>query len=683
MTIPIYHANDEELMFENDMMRNETAAIFHLKIFSLKMVKIALFLTLLGVLGCINAAKIAVPAKSYACQADGSCRLIDNSQQQVEGDLSQSTCLLTCGKGYIWPYPTGDVTIGSALSPISVEDMKFTFSNDDKARNPAFSALFQQMKNNFNTEVTATAVSKGSAIQSSNIAKTVSVVGNIRNHNLVQPSPSNDESYSLKITSGESIVVDITAETIFGYRHGLETLSQLIVFDDINNAIVIAANVSIIDQPAFPYRGVMIDVARNFISLAKLEENIRGLGANKMNVLHLHLSDTASFPVSLPSNPQVTSYGAYNSEQMYTVEDIQGLVTYAASYGVMILPEVDAPAHMAAGWQFGSSAGLGELVLCADPQGTGGHQWATDALEPPSGQLNLANPNSLSILNSIYGDVIAQIPSPYFHLGGDEVIVGSDDVTIACYNSSTLGKPILDYLTTLGFSRNDQGSFYALWENFTVQATHMVQSQYKALNTPLEKLHIWGGGGYDSSGTTYNLLTQPNVQDYLPPNVFTVQVWDEKEGSITPSLIQQGYDVILSNTDYVYLDCGNAGFTNAGGYWCQPYHEWYHIYEYIQDVTKTWQLTTEDKKKIKGSETLAWTEMIDDENLSQKLWPRSAALAEALWSDPQHGWYEAADRMLHWRNTLVKRGVHAEALQPQWCLQREQGVCSRDSGKPQ
>jgi hypothetical protein len=145
-----------------------------------------------------------------------------------------------------------------------------------------------------------------------------------------------------------------------------------------------------------------------------------------------------------------------------------------------------------------------------------------------------------------------------------------DETWASCYNSTTLGKPIIDYIESLGLSRQDSQSFYALWENFTMRATSMVRNQYKAANLPMEKLHIWGGGGVDEEGVGYNLLAQDNVKSFLPHDLFNIQVWDETTDSIIPSLIKQGYDVILSNTDYVYLDCGNGGATSAGGYWCQP-----------------------------------------------------------------------------------------------------------------
>jgi hexosaminidase len=79
--------------------------------------------------------------------------------------------------------------------------------------------------------------------------------------------------------------------------------------------------------------------------------------------------------------------------------------------------------------------------------------------------------------------------------------------------------------------------------------------------------------------------------------------------------------------------------------------------------------------------------MIDHTNIDQKLWPRSAALAEALWRGPAEtgvsGWYGADPRMQQWRNILVKRGVSAEALQPQWCQQREGHACTVNAGTPQ
>lgn len=60
--------------------------------------------------------------------------------------------------------------------------------------------------------------------------------------------------------------------------------------------------------------------------------------------------------------------------------------------------------------------------------------------------------------------------------------------------------------------------------------------------------------------------------------------------------------------------------------------------------------------------------------MESKLWPRSAALAERLWSDPTTDWTVADTRLVHHRQRLVQRGIHADALQPEWCHHNE-GYC--------
>jgi len=63
----------------------------------------------------------------------------------------------------------------------------------------------------------------------------------------------------------------------------------------------------------------MLDVSRHFIPLDAIKTTIRGMGASKLNTLHLHISDTAAFPLHTPSVPNVTAYGAISQEQSYSV----------------------------------------------------------------------------------------------------------------------------------------------------------------------------------------------------------------------------------------------------------------------------------------------------------------------------------------------------------------------------
>jgi hexosaminidase len=76
-----------------------------------------------------------------------------------------------------------------------------------------------------------------------------------------------------------------------------------------------------------------------------------------MNVLHLHISDTASFPLELKRQPNVTAYGAYGPKYVYTPDMVQRINEVALLHGVVVIPEIDAPAHVGAGWEWGAEAG--------------------------------------------------------------------------------------------------------------------------------------------------------------------------------------------------------------------------------------------------------------------------------------------------------------------------------------
>jgi hexosaminidase len=76
-----------------------------------------------------------------------------------------------------------------------------------------------------------------------------------------------------------------------------------------------------------------------------LQRTIRGMQIAKLNILHLHITDSESFPWQLVDYAQITKYGAYNSEEVYLDEDLFELVNYAQDRGVLIVPEIDQPAH--------------------------------------------------------------------------------------------------------------------------------------------------------------------------------------------------------------------------------------------------------------------------------------------------------------------------------------------------
>jgi len=631
----------------------------------------------------------APPSKLFSC-SNNTCVLLPRG---AATGSALPVCLLTCGVGPVWPLPSKS-TMDGTVSAFSRCNISWQFS---ASAGVEVKRLLTAAGDHLVTSLAASKQAAGSSCKAQG-QPSLTINFDVASQDQSLTS-SSDESYTLRIAhhsehescgcvaasrkllGGKSKgcscepMAYVTAPHFAGAMHALQTLAQLTAYDA-SRGMHVVAHAVVDDSPAFVHRGILVDTGRQFLPIPQLLKTIRAMAMNKMNVMHMHISDTASFPIELSTGSavNVTSYGAYGPDEYYTAQQIRDLVAYAKEHAVRVIPEIDAPGHANEGWQWGEEAGLGELALCRSG-------WTDKALEPPGGQLNIVNPNLYPVLDAVYHDIVALFQSDVFHLGGDEVIVGTDKTFASCWNNTEQGAPILQHLKDLGMDRNDPQSFYKLWANFTNQAAAGVRQAYKqpGMNASLSKMLQWGGSETAPSSVTYNLVAQPYVKQVLPPAEFIIQVWDVVNGSIAADLLKEGYEVLLSHTDYVYLDCGEPGWVKPGGYWCEPLHEWFKMYGYINDVKKSWGL--KDLTGITGAETLAWGEGIDEHNFDPKVWPRTAALAEALWSNPSTGWWEAKYRMHQHRQRMVDNGIDAEAMQTHWCLFND--GCDVNSGIPQ
>lgn len=138
----------------------------------------------------------------------------------------------------------------------------------------------------------------------------------------------------------------------FGARNALETLSQLIVFDNLYGDLKIAYDVYINDEPAFKHRGILLDTSRNYMDKKSILKTIEAMAMSKLNTFHWHITDSQSFPYVSRTWPKFSKYGSYAPDKIYTEEDIKEIVKYGLVRGVRVLPEFDAPAHVGEGWQW-------------------------------------------------------------------------------------------------------------------------------------------------------------------------------------------------------------------------------------------------------------------------------------------------------------------------------------------
>lgn len=80
-----------------------------------------------------------------------------------------------------------------------------------------------------------------------------------------------NESYKLTINDNEAY---IKAESFYGARHALETLAQLIVYDNIRNELQVVGKAEINDAPVYKHRGILLDTSRNYYSVESIKKII-------------------------------------------------------------------------------------------------------------------------------------------------------------------------------------------------------------------------------------------------------------------------------------------------------------------------------------------------------------------------------------------------------------------------
>jgi Glycosyl hydrolase family 20, catalytic domain/beta-acetyl hexosaminidase like len=180
---------------------------------------------------------------------------------------------------------------------------------------------------------------------------------------ILNPSFSSDVIHATTTTTSSSIqntsnFIEISSTNVYGAIYALETLKQLLQFgsmvdDDSNNTTTPVFYVRnhtfklyIHDAPVFMYRGIMIDTARHYLPLSMIQQNLYIMAANKLNVLHWHMTDSQSFPYASGKFPELAQYGAYcYPECTYNATDIRMIIDIAALLGIHVIVEIDLPTH--------------------------------------------------------------------------------------------------------------------------------------------------------------------------------------------------------------------------------------------------------------------------------------------------------------------------------------------------
>ena len=387
-----------------------------------------------------------------------------------------------------------------------------------------------------------------------------------------------DESYHLDIKQNK---ITINATSDLGALHGLETLLQLL---QNNNTSFFFPNSQISDFPRFTWRGLMIDASRHFQPIDVIKRNIDGLAAMKMNVFHWHLVDDQGWRIEMKKHPKlidVASDGLY-----YTQEEIKNIVKYADERGILIVPEIDVPGHGSAILTAYPEIGSKVITLTGgtSEKNIQGTAIATYGLERNAGifspTLDPSNPKTYQLLSEIFDEVCPLFPGAYFHIGGDE----------------NEGKD---------WDANPKIQAFKKKNNLTTN--HELQTYFTMQLVPMLKKHGKQLMGWEEI-LTKNMSKEAIIHSWRGVNEGMAA------GQSLVDAVKKGYKTVLSNGYYIDL--------------MYPVES-----HYLNDpMPKGANLTTEEKARILGGEATMWTELVSPETIDSRVWPRTAAIAERLWS---------------------------------------------------
>ena len=391
------------------------------------------------------------------------------------------------------------------------------------------------------------------------------------------------EHYSLTVTGDAAV---LAAEGQAGVLRGLATLRQSIT--NAPEGFAIPAMV-IDDAPRFVWRGIMIDVARHFISLPTLRRQIDAMELVKLNVLHLHLSDNEGFRIESRLYPKLHE----RSSQFYSQTDVRELVSYAADRGVRIVPEFDVPGHSLA-------------LLRAYPELASGEVENRDYFSAMGSALNPAEPGTFTFLERLFGEMAALFPDPCFHVGGDE-ISGAD---------WAVSPQVQDFMKAHGLKTKEELESY-----FFERVREGLRAHGK------------------------NVIGWEEVARSSIPDDVLVQTW--RSSSAVARVTAQGNRVIATCGYYLDnlwpaenhyrvdpFDPTSCGLTHEQ--LAEAKEKGVPAALVAEDavIDPSVKMSLAQQALVLGGEGALWTEIVTDEMLDGRIWPGAAVVAERLWSPP-------------------------------------------------
>ena len=461
----------------------------------------------------------------------------------------------------------------------------------------------------------------------------------------IEVSPARDlgaEGYRLTTVPGG---IRIRAGGPAGASYALRSLAQQVAYEGGR-----LRPLAIEDSPRLPFRGLHVDVARNFHSKAELLKIIEQMASYKLNKLHLHLGEDEGWRLEIKALPELTQVGGFRCHDpaedrcllpqlgagaegtspgngYFSQADYLDILAAAKARQIEVIPSFDMPGHsraairsmearyrrlMAEGKP--AEAALYRLVEPEDRTRYSSVQNYTD------NTLNVCLESTYRFLDKVLDEVsalhaAAGTPLKTYHIGADE---------------------------TAG-AWSDSPTCQALMRSKGLQAKQLGAMFVERVAQGLAKRGVTPAGWSDGLGHTDPAKMPKNVQTNLWANLLTGGVLEAH------SQLNHGWRGVMSTPDVVYFDSPYVPHPQERGLdWPSRGTDTFKVFSFMpqnlpanasvmRDLAGAPRTVVDDTpllpgRRPEGFQAQLWSETIRlDTEVDYMLFPRLLALAERAW----------------------------------------------------
>ena len=230
------------------------------------------------------------------------------------------------------------------------------------------------------------------------------------------------EAYIIKV---DKKGISISASRPIGLFRAAQTLRKSLPI--VKNADKVELPYAeIFDEPRFEYRGVLLDCGRHYFTVEFIKKFLDVMALHGSNQFHWHLTEDQGWRFEVKAYPSLAPLGSVRAETVigpgnsgvydgtpyggyYTQEECREIVRYAAERYINVVPEIDLPGHMQSALHVFPHLGC-----------TGGPYPVRTYWGVSREVLCGGNPETLTFLKTVLGELCDVFPSKYIHIGGDE-----------------------------------------------------------------------------------------------------------------------------------------------------------------------------------------------------------------------------------------------------------------------